>query len=82
MRINHNKATAMRAATLACQRQGCLRSKHDVGHTNGPRCRCNERNDRQLDYASTMLAMAPSRQGDTNASTMPAMMPVRCLQGC
>ncbi len=82
MHINRNKATAVRAATLACQRIGCLRSKHDVGHTNGPRCRCDERNYRQLDYASTMLAMAPSRQGDADASTMPAMMLVWCLQGC
>ena len=82
MRINHNKATAMRVASRACQRQGCLLSKHDVGHTNGARCRCNEHNDRQLDYTSTTLGMAPSCQGDVNASTMPVMMPVQCLQGC
>ena len=82
MHINRNKATAVRAATLACQRLGCLRSKHDVGHTNGPRCCCDKRNNRQLDYGSTTLAMAPSRQGNADASTMPAMMPVRCLQGC
>ncbi len=49
---------------------------------HGPRCGCYKRNDRQLDYASTTLAMVPSRQGDADTSTMPAMMPVWCLRGC
>ena len=49
---------------------------------HGPWCSCYERNDRQLDYASRTSAMVPSHQGDANASTMSAMMPVQCLQGC